>query len=106
MASTLLQASAAILATRTTLLTATAAKQTIVITGTVSNVDTANKATHFVTIEVQTGGTYRVLLKDAPVPYGGSLILPKIVMEAADVLHLTGSLVSVLEGYISYVEKD
>ena len=106
MASTLLQASAAILATRTTLITATADKQTIVITGTVSNIDTTNKATHFVTIEVQTGATYRVIVKDAPVPYGGALQLPKIVLQEGDVLHMTASLVDVLEGYVSYVEKD
>lgn len=106
MASTLLQASAAILDTRTAVITAATAKQTIVITGTVSNVDTTNKATHFVTIEVQTDATYRVIVKDAPIPYGGALILPKIVLEADDVLHLTASLVSVLEGFVSYVEKD
>lgn len=106
MASSLLKATSALLATRTTLITATAAKQTIVITGTVGNIDTTNKATHFVTIEVQTGATYIVLLKDAPVPYGGSLVLPKIVLVAGDVLHMTASQVSVLEGYVSYVEKD
>lgn len=106
MPSALKKATAAILATRTTVITAAADPvQTIVITGTVSNIDTANKATHFVTIEVQTGGTYRVIVKDAPVPYGGSLQLPKIVLAGADVLHMTASLVSVLEGYVSYVEK-
>lgn len=106
MASVLKKATAAIAATRTTLLTATAAKQTIIITGTVANIDTANKATHFVTIEVQTGATYRVVVKDAPVPYGGALALPKIVMDAGDVMHMTASSASVLEGYVSYVEKD
>ena len=106
MASILLSASAEIADTRTPLITATADKQTIVITGTVSNIDTANKATHFVTIEVQTGATYRVIVKDAPVPYGGALQLPKIVLQEGDVLHMTASLVDVLEGYVSYVEKD
>lgn len=106
MASVLKKATAAIAATRTSVLTATAAKQTIIITGTVANTDSTNKATYFVTIEVQTGATYRVLVKDAPIPYGGALELPKVVMEAGDVLHMTGSAASVLEGYISYVEKD
>lgn len=106
MASNLLSASAAILATRTTMITAAAAKQTIVITGTVSNVDTTNKATHFATIEVQRGANYRVIVKDAPVPYGGALQLPKIVLQEGDVLHITASLVDVLEGYVSYVEKE
>lgn len=106
MASILLSASAAIDTTRTTLITATADKQTIVITGTVSNVDTTNKATHFATIEVQSGADYRVIVKDAPVPYGGALQLPKIVLQAGDVLHMTASLAGVLEGYVSYVEKD
>lgn len=106
MASNLLSSSNAILATRTTMITAAASKQTIVITGTVSNVDTTNKATHFVTIEVQSGATYRVIVKDAPIPYGGALHLPKIVLQEGDVLHMTASLVDVLEGYVSYVEKD
>lgn len=106
MASDLKKSAAAILATRTPLITAAALKQTIVITGTVSNLDTANKASHFVTIEVQTGGTYRVIVKDAPVPYGGTLILPKIVLAAGDILHMTANLANMLEGYVSYVEKD
>lgn len=106
MASNLLASRAAILNTRTNFITAAAAKQTIVITGTVSNVDTTNKATHFTTIEVQTGATYRVIVKDAPVPYGGALQLPKIVLQEGDILHMTASLVGVLEGYVSYVEKD
>lgn len=73
MASTLKKATNVIGTTRTAILTAPAAKQTIVINGLVSNSDTTNKATHFVTIEVQTGATYRVIVKDAPIHYGGSL---------------------------------
>ena len=106
MASLLKKASAAVLATRTTLLTAAADKQTIVVTGTVSNLDDVNKATYFVTVEIQTGVDYRVIVKDAPVPYGGSLVLNKIVLEPADVVHLTASEADVLDAYISYVEKD
>lgn len=106
MAAILKKASAAITGSRVAVLTAAAAKQTIVITGTVANIDTTNKATHFITIEIQTGATYRVIVKDAPVPYGGSLQLPKIVLEAGDVMHMKGNASSVLEGYVSYVEKD
>lgn len=106
MASLLKKSAAAILATRTPFINATALKQTIVITGSVSNIDTANKASHFVTIEVQTGATYRTIVKDAPIPYGGTLLLPKIVLGAGDILHMTASMVNMLEGYVSYVEKD
>ena len=106
MASTILKSAADLTTARVAVVTAAANKQTIVITGTVSNLDTANKASHFVTIEIQTGGTYRVILKDAPVPYGGSLILPKIAMVSGDVMHMTASANSVMQGYISYVEKD
>jgi len=106
MASVLKKSSAIVGTSRTSMITATAGKQTIVINGLVSNNDSTNKATHFVTIEVQTGATYRVLLKDGPVPYGGSLELPKIVLAAGDVLHMTASSASVLQGYVSYVEKD
>lgn len=106
MASILKKAALPITASRTTFFTATVGKQTIVVTGTVSNLDTANKATHFVTIEIATGANYRVIVKDAPVPYGGSLELPKIVMAAGDIFTMTGSSAGVLEGYVSYVEKD
>lgn len=58
------------------------------------------------TVEVQSGSDYRVLVKDAPVPYGGSLQLPKIVLSEGDNLLMTASSASVLEGYVSYVEKD
>lgn len=106
MASSLKKVTAAVGTGRTSVLTAAAAKQTIVITGTVSNLDTANKGTHFVTIEIQTGATYRALVKDAPVAYGGSLELPKIVMAENDIMHMTASAASVMEAYVSYVEKD
>lgn len=106
MASQLLRAAAAVGTSRTTLITAAAGKQTIVVTGTVANIDVTNKATHFVTIEVNAGGTYRAVVKDAPVPYGGSLELLKIVLQAGDVLVMTASTTGVLEGYVSYVQKD
>lgn len=106
MASVLKKSTAVVGTTRTALITAAASKQTIVVTGTISNIDTTNKATHFATIEVQTGATYRVIVKDAPVPYGGALQLPKIVLESGDILYVTGGIASVMEAYVSYVEKD
>lgn len=106
MASLLKKATAELVTTRTAVFTAATAKQTIVVTGTVSNIDDTNKSTYFVTIEVQTGANYRVIVKDAPVPYGGSLQLPKVVLDADDVFHMTASADSVLEAYVSYVEKD
>lgn len=106
MASALKKVTAALGVARTSVLTAAAAKQTIVINGLVSNNDSANKGTHFVTVEVQTGATYRSLGRDLPIPYGGSLELPKIVLADGDVLHMTASAASVLEAYVSYVEKD
>lgn len=106
MASLLKKAAAALGITRTAMVTAAAGKQTIVITGSISNLDTTNKATYFANIEVQTGGNYRMIVKDAPIPYGGSLQLPKIVLDPLDVLHFTASAAAVLDGYVSYVEKD
>lgn len=105
MASLLKKAMAAVAATRTTVLTAATAKQTIIINGLISNIH-ASKATYFVTIEVGTGATYRTLLKDAPIPYGGALELPKVVLEAGDLFCITGSAASAMEVFISYVEKD
>ena len=106
MASALKKATSVVGTARTAIMTAPAAKQTIVINGLISNNDTANKASHFLTVEVQTGATYRVILKDAPIPYGGSLELPKIVLVAGDVLHMTSSVATHLQAYVSYVEKD
>lgn len=106
MASTLKKSTAAVLTTRSALITAAVGKQTIVVTGTISNIDTPVKASHFATLEVQTGATYRVIVKDAPIPYGGSLQLPKIVLEAGDILHVSGLTNGVMEAYVSYIEKD
>lgn len=106
MASILKKVALPVANSRTAFFTAAADKQTIVITGTVANTDTTTKATHFVTIEVFDGSSYKVVVKDAPVPYGGSLELPKIVMEEGDIMNMSADLSGVLEGYISYVEKD
>lgn len=105
MASTLKETGTMLAATRTVVLTAPAAKQTIVVSGTVANVN-ASRATYFVTIEVGSGATYRTIIKDAPVPYGGSLIVPKIILTAGKTLNMTASAAASLDAHISYVEKD
>lgn len=104
MASSLKRTSSALAATRTVVHTAAANLQTVIVNGLVSNIS-ASKATFFVTIEVGTGTTYRTILKDAPVPYGGALELPKMFLAAGDTLNFTASAASALEAYVSYVEK-
>lgn len=105
MAASLKKASANIGTTRTLVMTATAGIQTIIIGGTVSNTD-ATEAYHGVTVEVQAlDSSYAVLVKNAPVSVGGSLILPKFVLGPGEKLYMTTDTVSVVQAYVSYVEK-
>ncbi len=105
MAALLKRASASIATTRTLILTAAASLQTVIISGTVSNVD-ATEAYHGVTIEIQKPDSiYVVLVKNAPIAVGGSLMIPKIVMAEGDKLYMTSDTAGVLATHISYVEK-
>lgn len=105
MAATLKRASANVLTTRTLVMTASAGLQTIIVGGTVANID-ATEAYHGVTIEVQkVDSTYVTLVKNSPVAVGGSLILPKTVLEAGDKLYMTADVAGMVVTHVSYVEK-
>lgn len=105
MAASLKKASALIGNTRTLVLTATAGIQTIIIGGTISNID-ATEAYHGVTVEVQAlDSNYTVLVKNAPVSVGGSLILPKFVLGPGEKIYMTADAASFIQAYVSYVEK-
>ena len=105
MAANLKRTTSAINNTRTLIHTAVEGVQTILIGGFVSNKD-ATEAYRGVTIEIQKlDGTYVVLIKDAVVAVGGSLVIPKLVMDPWDKLYMTADVSGVLETHISYVEK-
>lgn len=106
MAATLKRASANILNTRTLVLTAAGGYQTIIIGGTVANTDAA-EAYHGVTVEIQkVDSTYVTLVKNCPISVGGSLMLPKVVLEAGDKLYMTADASTFIVAHVSYVEKN
>lgn len=91
---------------RTLALTASAGVQTIIIGGLISNSD-PTEAYHGITIEIQKpDNAYVVLVKNSPVSVGGSLMLPKIVLDPGDKVYLTADAASVVQAHISYVEKN
>lgn len=99
-------ADVAITTSRTLLYTCPAATQAVVFSGTVSNIDTTNKADHVVTVEVQKVDTSFVnILKEVPITYGGALSLPKIALLAGEKIYLTGDANSTLSTRVSIVEK-
>lgn len=105
MAASLKKASAPIGNTRTLLLTATAGLQTIIIGGTVANTD-ASENYHGVTVEVQAvNSSYTVLVKNAPVSVGGSLMIPKLVLDPGEKLYMTADAAGFIQAHVSYVEK-
>ena len=73
----------------------------------VSNVDTTNKLVHYVTIEYKdAGGTYNIIAKDIPVPYGNALIVDKTInLNATEELYLTADASSSLQAFFSILEK-
>lgn len=105
MTATLKSASANITTIRTPVLTAAAGAKTILIGGTVANVD-ATEAYHGVTIEIRKAtNEYVTIVKNAVVSVGGSLTLPKIVLEPNEILYMTADVNSVVVAHVSYVEK-
>lgn len=106
MATNFLPADATILATRTLIYTCPALTQSVVFSGTVSNVDTTNLATHSVTIEVQKVDTsYVPIVTDVIIEYGNSLTLPKIALATGEKLYLKADTASMLVARLSIVEK-
>lgn len=105
MAASLKKASAAIGNTRTLVLTGTSGVQTIIIGGTIANTD-ATEAYHGVTVEVQSvDNSYTVLVKNAPISVGGSLLLPKFVLGPGEKIYMTADAATFIQAHISYVEK-
>lgn len=99
-------ADVAITTSRTLLYTCPAATQAVVFSGTVSNIDTTNKADHVVTVEVQkVDTTYVSILKEVPITYGGALSLPKIALLTGEKIWLTADANSTLITRVSIVEK-
>lgn len=72
----------------------TAANTTdIVFSGTMSNIDDANKLQHNITLKLYNGSVYtQTYLNEVPVPYGSSSKVPKIVMSPGESLWVQADL--------------
>ncbi len=76
--------------TRALLYTAPSGSTSIVFSGTVSNIDSTLKTDHMVTVEIKkTDLSYKSILKEVPIAYGGSLPLPKTILTAGEALWVT-----------------
>jgi hypothetical protein len=80
--------------------------QAIVFSGTFSNLDTTNKSDHLFTLEIlNAGAAYISLLKDVPVPYGGSSECPKIVLLPGESLYVTAADAVAIQASVNILER-
>lgn len=72
--------------TLTSIYTTPSSKTSIIFSGLICNIDSADKSTVEVDIQLTSGSTTTNLLKAVPIVYGGSVVLPKIVVPTNGVL--------------------
>lgn len=77
----------------------------VVFDGTISNVDTTNKAIHYLTLELRSGNNYFSIGNAIAVPFGLSPRLPKIVLKAGESLYITGDAANVIDVVGAVVER-
>ena len=80
-------------------------KSSVIFNGTISNTD-INYGQITCTLEVERSGVFTNIGKDIFVPYGLSIIIPKIVLGAGNKLHATISVANTVDINLSVVEKD
>jgi hypothetical protein len=97
---------AAIDTTDISILTGAASVATTVIGMTVANI-TANQIK--ASVKLTSGATTCYLIKDAPIPVGGSLVAiggdQKLVLEAADILKVVCDTANGADAIVSYLES-
>ena len=90
----------------TTIHTAQASVNTTLIGMTIANV-TANQIK--ASVKVTSGGVTAYLIKDAPIPVGGTLVPiggeQKVVLEAADVIKVVTDMAAAADVVLSYLES-
>jgi hypothetical protein len=78
----------------------------IVFAGTFANVDSTNKLEHKLTLELfNASSVYVSVLKDIPIPYGGSSECPKIVLLPNEALYVTTDTASMVQGRVDILER-
>lgn len=93
--------------TRTTLYTcpASGVSNSIVFSGTASNIDTSGKLDHWITLEVGTGSPTAVLTQ-VTVPWGSSLKFPKLNVAPGESVYVTADVnLTAIAANISVVER-
>lgn len=91
---------------RTLLYTCPALTQAVVFSGTSANVDNTNMQEHWVTYEVQKVDTsYVLVLNKIAIPYGNSLLVPKISLVAGEKIYVTTDTANMVQARLSIVEK-
>lgn len=92
--------------TRTLLYTCPSGTQAVIFSGTVSNIDGSHLDQSLTIEALKVDGTTYIMVGNAIiVPFGSSLILPKIALLAGEKLYLTGSTAGSLTARASIVEK-
>jgi hypothetical protein len=84
------------------------ALSSIIFDGYVTNIDSATRASHFITLELFTGSVYRTIFKELEVPYGLTSPIPKLVVPSTYVVRLTctdSASASVLELGLQVLER-
>lgn len=88
------------------ILTGGAGVATTVIGMTVANISGAERK---VSVKLTSGATTCYLVKDAPVPVGGALVViggdQKLVLESGDVLKVSNDLTDGVDAIVSYLES-
>lgn len=78
----------------------------IVFSGTFSNIDSAAKLEHTLTLEIlNASSAYVPRLKDIPIPYGGTSKCPKTVLVAGEYLYVTSDSANKIQAVIDIVER-
>lgn len=80
--------------------------QAVVFGGTFTNIDESGQSEHKFTLEVATlSSTFSPILKDVPVPYGGSSKCPKIVLYTGESLVAKADAASSIYGSVNILER-
>lgn len=78
----------------------------IVFAGTFSNIDSTNKSDHVFTLEIfNAASVYIPVLKEVPVPYGGSSECPKIVLLPGESLYVTAAEATAIQASVNVLER-
>ena len=77
----------------------------VVYNGGVANLDTTNKLTYYVTIEIYRGGVYYERDIQLPVPFGSTLSTGLMSLLPGDIVYMTASTANVLAATLDIAQR-